>query len=535
MKSTLQLFAILLAISFLSSCDDGKSISEIKLIPVKSGKDFQYIDQEGKIVINPQFSEATVFRNGLALIKNSGENPMWGFISEDGKVSIMANFKQATIFSEDLAWVVSENGAPTAIDIKGQVKITMQNAEFVRIFKDGLAAFSQIDSSGQKWGFIDKEGKVKINLQFLAVGNFSNGKCAVQNPEGKWGYIDKEGKILINYQFEGAKEFVNGKAVVVSGGKAGLIDEGGKYLINPQFSDMIIDNDMFLINQDGKWGWCDQDGKITINPQFNEAFPFVGNDLAAVQSGEKFGYIDKDGKIVINPQFDYAFPFNGKLALVSSANKYGFIDTDGKFAINPQFDDASSDMKAYMRNGSSVYENVNTEFFNIGAIVSRINVNKPEGLSIGDPLSKALTKFNKTENDINLYAGEFKMKDNEKITNDASLFLFVKCIPYSEVAAGWNIKRVYDANAKLTGFTYCINLFGKGIGKEKEIIEAIGKSLSGFKKDEVNSSEFSYIYTNEKLNVQIAKGTYYSIVVIINDELSKLNTELDNALNEYGD
>ena len=91
MKSTLHLFAILIAIFFISSCSDGgssdggKSISEIKLIPVKNGKEFQYIDKEGKIVINPQFSEATIFRNDLALVKTSGDEPKWGFISEDGK------------------------------------------------------------------------------------------------------------------------------------------------------------------------------------------------------------------------------------------------------------------------------------------------------------------------------------------------------------------------------------------------------------------------------------------------------------------
>ncbi|MBK9317499.1 MAG: WG repeat-containing protein [Bacteroidetes bacterium] len=78
MKRTIQLFAIYLLISFISSCGGGKSVSEIKLIPVKSGEDFQYIDKQGKIVINPQFSEATIFRNGLALIKTSGNEPKWG-------------------------------------------------------------------------------------------------------------------------------------------------------------------------------------------------------------------------------------------------------------------------------------------------------------------------------------------------------------------------------------------------------------------------------------------------------------------------
>jgi hypothetical protein len=64
MKYKLYLFSILFATFFIVSCNDGnKVISEIKLIPVKNGNDYQFIDKEGKIAINPQFSEATIFRD----------------------------------------------------------------------------------------------------------------------------------------------------------------------------------------------------------------------------------------------------------------------------------------------------------------------------------------------------------------------------------------------------------------------------------------------------------------------------------------
>jgi hypothetical protein len=68
----------------------------------------------------------------------------------------------------------------------------MQNAEAVKIFKEGLAAFSLKDSSGIRWGFVNDDGKVIINPMFSKTGNFSDGKCAVENSEGKWGYIDKK-------------------------------------------------------------------------------------------------------------------------------------------------------------------------------------------------------------------------------------------------------------------------------------------------------------------------------------------------------
>ncbi len=492
----------------------GGGISELKLIPVKSGKDFQYIDKEGKIVINPQFSEATVFRNGLALVRSSGNEPKWGFISEDGKYVISASYQSATVFSDDLAWVVSENAAPTAINAKGEIKITMQDAQTVRTFKEGLAAYSVMDSIGEKWGFVDKEGKVKINPQFSNVGNFSNGKCAVSNDEGKWGYIDKEGKIIINNQFDGAEIFVNGKAVVNSGGKSGVIDENGKYLINPQFSDMMIDNDMFLFEQDGKWGWCDKEGKILINAQFPTAYPFNNNDLAAVESGKSFGYIDKTGKIVINPQFDHAIPFNGKLALVSSSSKIGFIDTDGKYVINPQFDDISEDLVVYMLNGSSRYESVETDYFNVGAIASRISLIAPEGLALSEQIAQILTKLKKSENELNLYSTEHLMFENQKITNDATLSFYVLGDVTKEVTDGWYSQRVFNPNAKTTGYAYIITLSAKGYGKEKNVVEEIEKSLTSYKKDETQSSETVKVYNSTQQTIKISSENARIVIVI---------------------
>jgi hypothetical protein len=518
MKNIFNLIAVFCASSILFSCGSGaNSISEVKLIPVKSGNEFQYIDQEGKIVINPQFSEASIFRNDLALVRTTGNERKWGFISEDGKFVITPNYKDATVFSDGLAWVVSENAPPTAINNKGEIKITLQDAERVKIFKEGLAAFSIIDSSGTKWGFVDKSGNIKINPQFVSTGNFSDGKCAVENNDGKWGYIDTDGKIIINYQFEKAKEFINGNAVVVSGNKTGLIDEKGKYLINPQFSDMDIDGSRYLIKQDGKWGWCDAEGKIIINPQFKKAFPFLGNKLAAVQSGQNWGYIDEEGKIIINPQFDGALPYNGKLALVISGRKAGFIDGDGKYVINPQFDDVSEDMVSYMLNGSSKFEDVETDYFNISSIVTRIDANTPEGLSLSSKLSDIVTKLKLTESEFSAYSTEHMIIRNQKITNDASFNFYVIANAFKEVQDGWYSKRVLDIDASVQGYAYAINLSGKGYGKEKEVKEAIEKTFTNYKKDEVQSNDGMNVYKNDMHTVKSYLNGTQIVIVITNN------------------
>ena len=532
LKQTFKISAIAIVAAAMTACGGGgKDIDAVKLMPVKMGKEFQYVDAEGKIVINPQFSEATIFRNGLALVQTSSDKPQWGFIGEDGKFAVIANYKSATVFSEDMAWVVSENAAPGCINTKGELKFTLTNAEEVNTFSDGLAAFKEINETGEeKWGFVDKEGKVKINAQFSDVGSFVDSKCPVSNIDGKWGYIDKEGKLVINHQFDNAESFFNSSAVVKSGGKAGLIDASGKFLINPQFSDMQSDGDLFLIEQDGKFGWTDKEGKIIINPQFSKAFPFTNGKLAAVQSGKSYGFIDKEGKIIINPQFDMALPFNGKLALVVSSNKIGFIDNEGKYVINPQFDDASGDMVEYFQTGGSSVSSVRTDFFNVGAITSRIKSDAPEGLSFNSTMTEVLTKFKKSQEDFNKYSQEHMMISSEKITNDATLNFYILGNPW--VSSGY-YDYSFNAGLKPTGFAYMINLTGKGYGKEDAVKAAFETSLTGYTKDATMSNETESLYKNAKQSVKIFTKNG-NVVIVITSATAASNVE-PVASEETGD
>ncbi|NMG73095.1 WG repeat-containing protein, partial [Parazoarcus communis] len=129
----------------------------------------------------------------------------YGFVDEEGKFIIQPKYKQATVFSEGLAWVVEENGAPIAINKKGETKITLKNAEEVGIFKEGLAFYSAFNKDGKKeFGFIDNTGNIVIKPKFSTVGFFTEGLCAVKNELGKIGYINKKGELIVNYQFDKA-------------------------------------------------------------------------------------------------------------------------------------------------------------------------------------------------------------------------------------------------------------------------------------------------------------------------------------------
>ena len=497
MKRYLELIVTsVFTLMMIASCTKpAKETAILSLFPVRNGVVFRYIDTQGKVVINPQFKEATVFRNGMALVQVFGSKPMWGFINPDGSYSIKAIYKEATVFSEDIAWVVSDNGAPKAINEKGDSLFALKEAKSVRIFKNGLAAFSvSIDSINVKWGFVDKKGTVVIVPQFAEVGNFSDGKCAVANAAGECGYIDLTGKIVINSQFTKAFGFVNGKALVQSGEDWGVIDAKGKFTIHPRFNELRADNDQYIVKQNNKWGWCNPAGKITIEPAFAEAYPYRGNELAPVKAGGKFGFINKKGKLIIDAQFDSALPFNGKIAWVMSKGKGGFINKDAKYIIQPQYEAVSEDLKVFLQDGSSAYESVNTDYFDLEAIVSRmktdITENSVAGLNFKTPMAVIYSKFKKTDIDFIKNALEHKIISAERISNDATLDFFILGTPWNETYKG-NLGFSYalKPNYMHTGFSYRINLTNKGIGKEDLVLKSLETSLKGYVRDEKHSNE----------------------------------------------
>ena len=76
---------------------------------------------------------------------------------------------------------------------------------------------------------------------FLALAN-SSPEAALDLPTlfpikqlDKWGYIDRTGKVIVPPQYAAAGEFHQGRASVKVGDKFGFIDQTGKMVIPPQF------------------------------------------------------------------------------------------------------------------------------------------------------------------------------------------------------------------------------------------------------------------------------------------------------------
>jgi hypothetical protein len=363
-QSCLYLFLIFL----FASCGIGNSGGN-RLLPVKLGRYYGFIDRTGKQAVPFIYSRAGCFAGGLALVADSAATQKWGYIDNSGKQVIQPKYRNATSYSEGMAFVVPYDGVPQAIDKNGIVKFSLPAAQSVENFSEGLAAYSILGAEGEIWGFVDKDGKTKIPPQYRSVSYFSDGLCAVMNRNGEWGYIDKDAEMAIDFQFENAYPFKNDRAKVATRGKWGAINKQGKFILQPRYEDLDIDEKKYLVKNDHKWGWIPGNIGISIPVSFSDAYPFKKNKFAPAKSGEKWGFINESGKFMIAPQYDFAFGFENGLAVVEVGGKYGFIDDGGRYIINPTYDHIPVDY--FIR-----YFAAATTFYSV-----KTDINKPQSIA----------------------------------------------------------------------------------------------------------------------------------------------------------
>src|SRR5262245_41153462 len=107
---------------------------------------------------------------------------------------------------------------------------------------------------GDRWGYIDRSGKIVIEPRFREADEFSEGLAAVELT-GRWGFIDASGKVVVEPQYSWANRFSEGLARVRIGaeryGKWGFIDRSGQMVIEPQFVDVIGGGDGLYDFHDG--------------------------------------------------------------------------------------------------------------------------------------------------------------------------------------------------------------------------------------------------------------------------------------------
>jgi hypothetical protein len=349
------------------------------LIPALLGPVWGYINKEGAWVIKPQFSGAGQFKNGMAMVTNTGNDGVIhvDYIDTNGtslgpsvpnlKQLIVLRTKDALITRDawykrgsDMPWTkvmteytsfvlindqliaAAHDGKMKLVDLSGKAVSTEL---FDRIFSavNGKAAAQQ----GGKWGVINTQGKWLVEPQFEGLGINQDGTL-ISVQQGKIQFLDENGKPFDETRPRPISKTVDGLTAACMGLKCGYVDQNGKWVIQPQFENAFAFSEgVARVIRYGLVAYIDREGRfLTPEPPANAAAPWLWrpDSMQGAQTNNGsvvYGYIDREGKFLIPPAFSHLGNFSENLALARSSNgNFGYIGLNGNWVIPPVFREA---------------------------------------------------------------------------------------------------------------------------------------------------------------------------------------------------
>lgn len=308
----------------------------------------------------------------------------WGYADLSGNLIIEAKYKKCIGFSEDGLAAIYDGKIKQFyfINTRGETLPTeVADFKLIEILLFGMKGFNDgfvAVKIGEKWGFLNTDGKLAIPAVYDKVTIFNDGFAACQKGEkfyavdgnaaeyqvdvvgivdlndfneglasfktegGQVGFVDGTGKVVIPAKFESAGDFRGGLAwAKVAGGTVGFIDKNGAWVLEPKFEaakNFDPETGLARVKNGDKWAYVNKTGDI-LNIKDAEGYDDFYCGLAKGKRGGKFGFFDAKGDWVILPQFDGARDFKNGHASVRKGELWGIIDKTGKWVVEPKFED----------------------------------------------------------------------------------------------------------------------------------------------------------------------------------------------------
>lgn len=179
-------------------------------------------------------------------------------------------------------------------------------------FHKGCTEVSRIVSGIEKDFLLTKAGEEKSFDFSIDTERFGNDRCAFNAEKwegdlpdagyywdcewvtpGKWGFMNAEGTVVIEPQYVFAAGFYNG---------------GDEHSVVAKFVDGSL-----------RWGVIDLHGNETVPCRYSELFCCWGEAVAFKrEGGEQYGLMDFDGNIIVEPTFDCIEEYDEKHGLITA-------------------------------------------------------------------------------------------------------------------------------------------------------------------------------------------------------------------------
>ena len=229
---------------------------------------------------------------------------------------------------------------------------------------------------GDKYGFMDANGKIVIEPQFDAANeSFSEGVCFVEVGDRK-GMIERNGvfnielvdSILSVSSMKQGLSSITVKWKISEFGyfiSEGVMNKKGELIIPGIYAKTLIDIDQGntyivvkehdRINDLKEWFVADENGN-KIGVSCDSILNGFSNGLCAVKFNEKWGYMNTSGELVIDTIYDYVRVFSEDgVARVRKGSEHFFIDKMGNrlFSVDQTLTGMVCNRAAVVLNGET--------------------------------------------------------------------------------------------------------------------------------------------------------------------------------------
>jgi len=318
----------------------------------------------------------------ITQVKPAGEK-LWGYANQKGEIIIPPKYSKCYKFSPE-GWAavynqderqyffINPKGENLNTEVKG-FKLKDGFGFDVEGFKSGLAMIKV----GEKWGYMNAEGKMVIPAKYDDANDFNDGFASakvgekyfvldakgkeyavdaagvndirafneglapIRTTDKKFGFVGGDGKVVIQPQYQTVGYFKNGLAWAKSAdGKLGYIDTKGEWVIKPQFDagkEFDKESGLARVKTGDKWGYVNKSSEM-MYVSSADAWGDFSEGLADGKVGDKRGFYNNKGEWVIKPQFDGTRDFKNGFAAAKQGDKWGMIDKQGNWVIPAKFD-----------------------------------------------------------------------------------------------------------------------------------------------------------------------------------------------------
>lgn len=282
---------------------ESKKLENTNIFPYYKSGSWGYMDNAGRMIIEPIFSNCGFFVDDYAWVKKDDK---FGVIATDGKFIFNCDYDSAQTMRHSL----------------------------IPLMKDNL------------WGLYKPTGELVLPHKLRDFRFYDDSKIMVQI-EGMWGMMDIQGRTIIKPIYDREFSFVGNTAIVRIDGKEGLIDVNGNQLV--ECKDRILSrvNDSLFISRGYlnrvlcTYALIDSKGR-TLLPEGIWTIESVNGNRLLIEGPSGFGLLNCNLDTVIGCHFERIRWGNTNLLAVKNKYNWGYLSTDGDTIINFQYVNAEA-------------------------------------------------------------------------------------------------------------------------------------------------------------------------------------------------